>query len=80
MASCTEHVGRGYIVELYRGEAPGVVGTPLEEWDGQLDAETFSWLEANGYGTEHPDLWVNIVPSGTWAPDNHPLTERRVEQ
>ncbi len=67
-----------YVVELYQGEAPTSVGTDLQDWDGELDAETMTWLGEQGYGTDNPDLWVNIVSVDEWAPRNHPIVERRI--
>ena len=62
-----------YVVELYEGPAD-VIG---EEWDGSPDlpAEVWSWLEEQGYGTDRPDLWVNLVKVGSHAPNNRPMAE-----
>ena len=65
-------------VELYRGEAPGSVGVELHEWDGVLDAETTEWLTSQGWGTDNPDLWVNVVAEDAWTPDNRPVAQRRM--
>lgn len=70
-----------YTVEIYRGEAPGTEGVELEDWLGdgnELDDATWAWLKEQGYGTAAPDLWVNIVPTGAWAPSNRPLAQREI--
>lgn len=65
------------IVELYRGESPDAVGTLLEDWDGQLDADTTEWLTAQGWGTDEPDLWV-LIRTEEFAPDNRPIASREM--
>lgn len=80
--TCTAAIGTApsgprICVELYR--YPGgqsAAGIPLEEWNGKLDAATWAWLREQGYDGNDPDLWVNIVPKGTWAPNNNPDAER----
>lgn len=67
-----------YVVELYRGEAPDAIGTALEDWDGALDDATTAWLTKQGWGTDDPDLWVNIrrLPDEQFAPNNDPVATR----
>lgn len=65
-----------YVVEVYVTEAPGSVGTLLDAWDGQLDADTIAWLDGLGYSPANPHIWVNIVPADEWAPNNHPKHQR----
>lgn len=64
------------VVELYDTEQPTTVGTLLEDWTGQLDDSTWEWLERQGYGVDHPRLWVNVVPANEWTPNNHPISYR----
>jgi|SRR6059036_1650251 len=69
------------IVEIYRGEAPGTEGIELGEWIGdgnQLDDATQMWLDEMGVTPDNPDLWVNVVPVGEWAPNNRPLAQREM--
>lgn len=71
-----------YVVELYRGNNPETIGTSLEDWDGALDADTTAWLTEQGWGTDDPDLWVNIrsLPDEEFAPNNAPISSRTVSQ
>ncbi len=63
-------------VELYRGAAnQELAGTSLEDWDGTLPDDALAWLAEQGYGPDDPDLWVNLVAEGEWAPNNHPIAE-----
>ncbi len=67
---------KSYFAELYRGNNGNQIeGVMLEEWDGQLDEATETWLESQGWGSDNPDLWVNIVEAETWAPNNHPIAQ-----
>lgn len=58
-----------YFLELRQnGGTPE--GTEIADWAGTLNPDDHEWLAANGYGTSNPDLWLNVVEGGTWAPDN----------
>jgi len=62
-----------FYAEIYSGNA-NVVGVAVDE-SGWLNIpqEARDALVANGYTTDHPDNWVNIVRSDVWAPENSPI-------
>ncbi|HTI26203.1 MAG TPA: helix-turn-helix domain-containing protein [Kutzneria sp.] len=67
-------------VELMEGESPYAAGVdygdvaPLPSVEG--DAALWAWLDGEGYGPDQPNLWINLVPIGTWAPNNTPAAQR----
>ena len=64
-----------WVIELYNGAAPGVEGVELGLWDGTLPDAVWAWLAEQGYDVDNSDLWANVVPAGTPAPNNHPVAE-----
>lgn len=69
-------------VELYRDPAPDdptpipdVEGVPLEA-GMELDPDTTTWLEQQGYGPGDPGLWALVVDREIPAPNNRPVAAR----
>lgn len=63
-------------VELYDGPTADAIGISLKDWNGRLDDATWQWLTDHGYGTDNPNLWINIVDPTAWAPLNDPIAQR----